>query len=353
MYVDDDVDPDVLREMAIHMDEAFDMQENQRVAIRAPPPARPPPTSKEKPSASSKPKQPLHLDTTVASPSLKAPSTSSVKTSSYFTAHSSESKPIPDIGLSPRPAPPPDSELDFDITWDIDDPEPSKLPIKKLGSTSARPPPTVPAKHVVQKQPSSPDPYDDLSLDMDVDESFLEQVGMIEQGALGTGTNNKGKGKGKDTATEGRPSVASAKKTPSGSALGTTLLAICPVSPSGAEPRTRMQSSTKRSASAASLSGSTESAVPQSTQSSGRRLPRDPSLIIVSESVMPQSTQSSGRRLPRDPSLIIVSSSEAEDEAPGGHDTARPLKIARRRASKRREMDQDEVADSDVIDISD
>jgi len=321
MYVDDDVDPDVLREMAVHMDEAFDMQENKRVAIRAPPPAKLPPTSKEKPSASSKPKQPLHLDTTVASPSPKASSTSSVKTSSYFTAHSSESKPIPDIGLSPRPAPPPDSELDFDITWDIDDPEPSKLPIKKIGSTSARPPSAVPAKHIVQKQPSSPDPYDDLSLDMDVDESFLEQVGMIEQGALGTGTNNKGKGKGKDTRTQGRPSVVP----PSGSVLGTTLLAV---SPSGAEPRTRMQSSTKRSTSATSLSGSTESA-------------------------MPQSTQSSGRRLPRDPSLIIISSSSSEDEAPGGHDTARPLKIARRRANKRREMDQDEVADSDVIDISD
>ena len=309
MCADDDVDPDVLREMAMHMDEAIDMQANQRVV---PPPARPPSTSKEKPSASSKPKQPLRLDTTVPSSSLKAPSSStSVKTSSYFTAHSPESKPIPDIGLSPRPVPPPD-------------PDPSKLPIKKLGSTSARPPPTAPAKHVVQKQPLSPDPWDDLSLNMDVDESFLEQVGMIEQGALGTGTNNNGKGKGKDVRTEGRPSVAPARKTPSGSVLGTT---ICPVSPSGAEPRTRMQSSTKRATSASSLSGSTESRMPQSTQSSDRR------------------------RLPRDPSLIVISSEE-EDEAPG-HDKARPLDLARRRANKRRGMDQDEVADSDVIDISD
>jgi hypothetical protein len=316
MYADDDVDPDVLREMAMHMDEPIDMQAHQRVGIRPPPPARPPSPSKEKPSASSKPKQPLRLDTTVPSSSLKTPSSStSVKTSSYFTPHSPESTPIPDIGLSPRPVPPPD---------------PSKLPMKKLGSTSARPPPTAPAKHIVQKRPLSPDPYDDLPLDMDMDESFLEQVGMIEQGALGTGTgtNNKGKGKGKDTRTEARPSMAPARKTPSGSALGTTRLATCPVSPSGAEPRTRMQSGTKRAASASSLSGSTESAMPQSTQSSSRR------------------------RLPRDPSLIVISSEE-EDEAPRGHDTARPLDLARRRANKRRERDQDEVADSEVIDISD
>ena len=67
---------------------------------------------------------------------------------------------------------------------------------------------------------------------------------------------------------------------------------------------------------------------------------------------MPQSTQSSNRRrLPRDPSLIVISSED--DEAPGGHDMARPLDLARRRAKKRRKMDRDEVADSDVIDISD
>jgi hypothetical protein len=104
--------------------------------------------------------------------------------------------------------------------------------MKKIGSTSARSPPTAPVKHVVQKQPLSPDPYDDLPLDMDMDESFLEQVGMIEQGALGTGTgtDNKGKGKGKDTRTEGHPSAAPARKTSSGSALGMTHLAPCPVS---------------------------------------------------------------------------------------------------------------------------
>jgi hypothetical protein len=64
MYADDDVGPDVLREMAMHMDEAIDMQANQRIGIRPLPPARPPSPFKEKP-ASSKPKQPLHLDTTV------------------------------------------------------------------------------------------------------------------------------------------------------------------------------------------------------------------------------------------------------------------------------------------------
>ncbi|KAF8554622.1 hypothetical protein OG21DRAFT_1484547 [Imleria badia] len=324
MYVDDDVDPDVLREMAIQMDEAIDMQENRRPGLPAPPPAKPPSTSKEKPAASSNPKQALRLDTTIASSALNAPSTSSTaRTSPYFTAHSSASKPIPEIGLSPLPVPPSDSELDFDINWDIDDPKPSKLPTKKIGSTSAKPPPTAPAKHVPpEKQPSSPDPYDDLSFDMDVDESFLEQVGMIEQGALGSGANNKGKGKGKDTRTEGRPSEAPARKT----APGTKLLATCPVSTSAAEPGMRMQSSTKRATSASSLSGSTESPMPQSTQSSGRRLPRDPSLIVISSS---------------------------ENEAPRGQGAAKPFNLARRRANKGRRLDRDEVPDSDVIDISD
>lgn len=327
MYVDD-VDPDVLREMALQMDEAIDMQENRRPGLPAPPPAKPPATSTDEPATSSKPKQPLRLNTTIASSALKAPSTSStIKTSSYFTAHSSASKPIPEIGLSPRPAPPPDPELDFDITWDIDDPAPSTLPTKKIGSTSAKPLPTAPAKHVpVKRQPPSPDPYDDLSFDMDVDESFLEQVGMIEQGALSTDTNNKGKGKGKDTRTEGRPSEAPARKTLSGSAPGTKRLVACPVPPSAAELGTRVQSGTARATSASSLSGSTESAMPQSTQSSGRRFPRDPSLIVISSS---------------------------EDEVPGGHGTAKPLNLAGRRINKRRKLDRGEVADSDVIDISD
>lgn len=332
MYVDDDVDPDVLREMAIQMDEAIDTQQNQPVDIRAPPSARPSSTSKEKHPASSNPKQLLRPDTTVASSSLKAPSTFTVKTSSYFNAHSSESKPIPDIGLSPRPAPPPNPAFDFDITWDIDDPEPSKLPAKKFGSKPARPPSTVPAKQVVppEKRPASPDLYDDLSFDIEVDESFFEQVGMIEQGALGASADSKGKGKGKDTATEGtalhsRPRAASARKTPSGSVLGTNPLAKCTIPPSHAEPSTRMQSSMTRATSASSLSGSTESPMPQSTQSSDRRLPRDPSLILVS----------------------------SEDEAPGANGTAKPLNLARRCANKGRKTEQDEVADSDVINISD
>ncbi|KAH0833037.1 hypothetical protein J3R83DRAFT_12027, partial [Lanmaoa asiatica] len=332
MYVDDDVDPDVIREMAIQMDEATDIQGNQPVGIRTAPPVRHSSTSKEKHAASSNPKKTLPLDTVIASSSLSPPSTSStVKTSPYFTAHSSESKLIPDIGLSPRPAPPPNPEPDFDITWDTDDPEPSKLPVKKHGSTSARPPSTIPAKRVLppERRSVSPDPYDDLSFDMDVDESFFEQVGMIEQGALGTGAHNKGKGKCKDTGTEGTTSHSrvQARKTPSGSVLGTEYLAIYPVSPSGAEPSTRMQSSTKRATSASSLSGSTESPMPQSTQSSDRR------------------------RLPRDPSLIVITSSG--DEAPEGHRTARPLDLARRRSNKGRKRDQDEVVDSDVIDISD
>ncbi|KAG8213302.1 hypothetical protein J3R82DRAFT_11781 [Butyriboletus roseoflavus] len=332
MYIDDDVDPDVAREMAVHMDEAIDTK-NQRVGICAPPPARPPPSSKEKPAVSSNPKQALRLDTTVASSSLNAPSTSStVKTSPYFTAHSPESKPIPDIGLSPRPAPPPNPELDFGITWDVDDPELSKLPVKKLGSTSARPPSTTPAKRVIspEKRPTSPDPYDDLSFDMDVDESFFEQVGMIEEGALGADTNNTRKDKGKDTCTEGttshsRPSAASTRNRLSGSVVGTNFLVKCPVSPSGAELSTRMQGSAKRVTIASSLSGSTESPMPQCTRSSDHRLPRDPSLIVIS----------------------------SEDEVLGGDSTARPLNLARRRAHKRRKMDQDQVADSDVINISD
>ena len=157
------------------------MQANQRVV---PLPARPPSTSKEKPSASSKPKQPLRLDTTVPSSSLKAPS-------SYFTA-TSESKPIPDVGLSPRPVPPTQTHLNY--------------PSRNL-APHLQGPPTAPAKHVVQKQPLSPDPWDDLSLDMDVDESFLEQVGMIEQGALGTGTNNdNGNGKNGGSSVRGASS---------------------------------------------------------------------------------------------------------------------------------------------------
>lgn len=332
MYVDDDVDPDVLREMAMQMDEAIDSRENQRLGIRAPPPAEPPLTSKEKHAAGSNPKQTLRLNTTAASSSLKASSTSSTKTSPHFTAHSSESKPIPDIGLSPRPAPPPNPELDFDITWDIDDPEPPKSPVKKLGSTSAKPPSTVPAKPVVppEKRPASPDPYDDLSFDMGVGESFFEQVGMIEQGALSASASNKGKGKGKATGTEGttshsRASVAPARKTPSSSVLGTKHLAKCPVPPSGTEASARMQGSTKMATRASSLSDSTESHMPQSTQSSGRHLPRDPSLIVIS----------------------------SEGEAPEGHGTARPLNLARRRANKGRKVDQDGVADPEVIDISD
>ena len=309
------------------MDEAIDMQLNRRGGIH-PPPARPLSTSKENPPAISNPKQALRLDTTTASTSLRAPSTTSTaKTSHYFTAHSSGSAPIPDIGLSPRPALSPDPELDFDITWDVDDPAPSKLPVQKSGSMSARPLPTAPAKHVpLEKKPSSPDPYDDLSFDMDVDDSFLEQVGMIEQGALSTDDNSKGKGKGKVSRTDGRPSVAPARKTPSGSVLGTKPLAICPVSTSGAESSTRMQSSAKRATSTSSMSRSTESCMPKSTQSSGRRLPRDPSLIVISSS---------------------------EDEAPGSHGTAKPLNLARRRANKRMGMDRDMATDSDVIDLTD
>jgi hypothetical protein len=90
----------------------------------------------------------------------------------------------------------------------------------------------------------------------------------------------------------------------------------------------RMQSSTKRATSVSSLSGSTESPMLQSTQSSRRRLPHDPSLTVISED-------------------------DNGDEASRGHDTARPLDLAQRRANKRRERDQDEVADSEVIDISD
>ena len=239
---------------------------------------------------------------------------------------------IPDIGLSPRPALPLNPEPDFDITWDIDDPEPSKLPVKKPGSTSARSASTASAKHTVSsdKRPTSPDPYDNLSFDIDVDESFFEQVGMIEQGALGAGANITGKGKGKDTGTEGtashkRSSAAPARNSLSGSVLGTKHLAKCPVSPPGAEPSTRMQDSTKRATSATSLSGSADSPMPQCTQSSDHRLPRDPSLIVIS----------------------------SEDEAPGDHGAARPLDLARRRANKRRKMDQDEGVDSDVINISD
>ena len=318
MYVDDDVDPDVLREMTIQMDEAIGLQVEKQVGTRAPPSARSFSTSKEKLVANSNLKQSLRVNTTIAS-SRK----SSQNTSPYFTPLSSESKPIPDIGLSPHPAPPPDAEPDFDITWDVDDPEPSNPPIQKFGSTSARQPTTVPAK-----RPSSPDRYDDLWVDMDLDDSFLEQVGMMEQGALGMGASNKGKGK--DTGTEGRLRVAPAGKTPSGSAPGTNLLAHCPVSPSSAEPSARMQSSTKKATSASSVSRSTESPMPQSTQSSGRRR---------------------RRRLPRDPSLIVILSSE--EEAPGVRGGARPLDLARRRANKGGGMDQHEVVDSDVIDISD
>lgn len=311
--------------MAIQMDEAIDMQVNQRGGIHPPPPARPPSTSKEKPPAISNPKQALRPDTTTASTSLRAPST--VKTSHYFTAHSSKPAPIPDIGLSPRPALTPDPELDFDITWDVDDSAPSKLAVQKSGSTSARPPPTGPAKHVpLEKKSSSPDPYDDLSFDMDVDESFLEQVGMIEQGALSTDDDNKGKGKGKVSRKGSRPSVAPARKTPSGSVLGTKPLAVCLVSPSGAESSTRMQSSAKRATSASSMSCSTESFMPKSTQSSSRRLPRDPSLIVIASS---------------------------EDEAPRSRGTAKPLKLARRRANKGKGKGRDEATDSDVIDITD
>ncbi|KAG6374395.1 hypothetical protein JVT61DRAFT_4432 [Boletus reticuloceps] len=321
MYVDDDVDPDVLREMGVQMDEAIDIQENQRLGI-AQPPARPS-TSKEKSVASSDLKQILRVDTAIASPPPKASSSSSVKTSSYFTAHTSESKLIPDIDLSPRHILPPELEPDVDMGWLIDDPE---LPDKKLGSTSAKPP-TASAKHVPPgKRPSSPDSYDDLLFDMDVDESFLEQVGMIEQGALGTGANSKGKGKGKDIKTEGRPNVAPARKTPSGPALGTKPFATCPVFPSRAESSTRMPSNARRATSASSSSDSTKSVIPRSTQSSDRRLPRDPSLIIISSS---------------------------EDEVPGSRSLTKPPDLARRRATKGKEIDREEAADSEVIDISD
>lgn len=324
MYVNDKVDPDVLREMTIQMDEAIDMQENQRASTHALPPAKSASTSKGKHAASSTLKTTLGLITTLASSSLKNPSTaSSVKTSSYFTAHTSDSKPIPDIGLSPRPGPLSNMEPDFDITWDIDDTESSK---------SARPESSVKTKQVLpsDKRPSSPNPYDELSFDMDVDESFFEQVGMIEQGALSTGANNKGKGKGKDIVAEGstshsRPSAAG-RKTPSGSALGTKTLALRPVSPSGAESSTRMQSNT-RATSTSSLSGSAETPMPRSTQSSDRRLPRDPSLIILSSS---------------------------EDETPrGSHSANRPSDLVRKHGRKRKGLDWDNVADSDVIDISD
>ena len=325
MYVDD-VDPDVLREMTIQMDEEIDSQDNRRRGTRALPPARPPPPSKGKPAANSNPVQALRVNTTIASSSLRPTSTSSsssVKTSPYFTAHSSEHEPIPDIGLSPHPARPLKLEPDFNFARDMDA-EPSNLPLERIGSTSVRPATTAPGKHV--PPPSSPDSYDDLSFDMEVDDSFLEQVGMIEQGALGAGANSKGKGKGKDTRIEGHLSRAPARKTPSGSAPGTKPLTACSVSSSGAESSTRMQSSTNRATSASSLSGSTDSPMPQSTQSSDRRLPRDPSLIVISSS---------------------------EDETPGAHNTDKPLNLARRRANKKRRMDQDVVADSDVIDISD
>lgn len=334
VYVDDEVDPDVLREMTTQMDEAINMQENQRADIRAPPLAGLASTSKGKHTACANSKPTLHLNTTVASSSPKAPSTVSslAKTSVYFTTHSSDSKPILDIGLSPRPAPLPSPEPDFDITWDVDCKGTSSLPAKKHDSTSARLPLPAQKKQVVpsERRFSSPDPYDDLSFDMDVDESFFEQVGMIEQDALGTAVKDKGKGKGKDAVAEGmtlhsRPSTAG-KKAPSGSALGTKSLAMFPVSPSGTERSTRMRS-TKRATSTSSLSGSTETPMPQSTQSSGRRLPRDPSLIVISSS---------------------------DDEAlAGGHSAARPPDPVRRRVQKRKEMDEDHAADSDVISISD
>lgn len=320
MYVDDEVDPDVLRETFMRLDEAIDVQGNQRAPSAA--------TLKGKLDISSdtKPALNLRLHTSAASSSLNGPSTSfSTKTSSYFTVRSSESKPIPNIGLSPRPV----SSLDpdFDITWDIGDAESSNLLAKEQGTTSTEPPPSAQPKRVIpsERRAPSPDPFDDISFDVEVDESFLEQVGMIEQNALGTGANGKGKGKGKGTITEtttshNRPREAG-KKVLSGSASGTKSLAICRMPPSGAERNTRMQSSTKRATSTSSLSGSTETLMPRSTQSSGRRLPRDPSLIVISSS---------------------------EDEASGGHSMAKPPNPVQRRRPKREAMDQD-----DVIDISD
>ncbi|KAG9314993.1 hypothetical protein JVU11DRAFT_4102 [Chiua virens] len=317
MYVDDDVDPDVLREMANQIDEEIDAQRNQRAGTRVPQPTRPPTST-----VGSNLMQILSLHTKTESSSIKASAPSAATTSPYFTTKLSNSKNIPGIGLSPRPALPP--HLESDLDRDVDDSASSKLPVKAQGSTTAKLPSAVSAEHdtASEKPPSPPDPYDDIAFDMDVDDEFFEQVGKIEQGALATSAHKTGMGKAKSTGSEAtmfrsRPSAAPGRKSASSSASGTNHLAIYPVSCSGAESSTRMQSSTKKATSASSVTGSMESAMPRSTQSTGQHLSRDPSLHIISSS---------------------------EDEGSGA-----PRMVPQRR--KRRQGDV--VLESDVIDVLD
>jgi hypothetical protein len=363
MYVDDDVDPDVLLEMEMQMDREMEKEkewekerEKERGEMRPPPvpayparlaPVKPPSTSNEKyiPStnATLKPS---------SSSSLNPASTSfTLKTSPYFPKPStSKTKAIPDIGLSPVHAPLPKLESDFDITWDSDDAEAFKSSRKTLGSTSAKPSVSSPSKPTARsdKPPSSPDPYDDLSFDMDVDESFFEQVGRIEQGALSAGSKDTAKGKGKenDTRTGGTSSDIRLR---SNWGMGTKSLDLCPVSPSGAKISARIRN--KGPTGTLSLIGLQEPRPPPSTQPLPKSSAKDTLLP-------PPSTQPRRRRLPREASIIVISSSEDEESEGGAkrkdHGASKPLTLARRRAHNNSKAREGAVeVNEGIIDISD
>ncbi|KAH7884453.1 hypothetical protein F5I97DRAFT_1457030 [Phlebopus sp. FC_14] len=357
MYMDDDVDPDVLMEM-----------EMNDVARNTPPTQRKPPVG----SLAAKPKSVVNptVPTTNAIPApvpnstvtgncppsssstVKAPPASSaaahrprtaLKTSPYFPPPSSSpatAETIPDIGLSPVRA----ASLDFDITWDSEEggewknnctgsgsssKTSANVSSAKLNSshdstnisiTTTKPQSVIkPSLNASKaKDPgSSPDPYDLLSLDMDVDEEFLAQVGRIERGALAAGDTNEIKGKQKDP---GRDPHARGT-TPSTTGRGTKSFDLCLVSP-GTSAHAKSE---RRVRSASISSGRIETSLnartrtrtgPQplpSTQPSAcpnislARLPA----VDANDSARPRHSR---RRPPREPSIIVISSSsEAED----------------------------------------
>ncbi|KAF9223777.1 hypothetical protein BS17DRAFT_118081 [Gyrodon lividus] len=181
---------------------------------------------------------------------------------------------------------------------------------------------------------------------MDVDESFFEQVGKIEQGALGAGSKDTTKGKENDTRT-GRTS--SDTRMTAGSDMGTKSLDLCPISPSGAKFSTRMRS--KGATDSSPLIGLRESRPPLSTQ---RKASTEHALLP------PPSTPPLHRRLPRQASIIVISSSE--DEGPGGdvkrkgYGADRLFALAGRHAhnnGKARGGAVEEEEEMDVINVSD
>ncbi|KAL4072668.1 hypothetical protein V8B97DRAFT_336012 [Scleroderma yunnanense] len=352
MYVDDDIDPEVLDVLA-------QMETN---AVGTTPLSGRTLTGSgatTQPTVRSGPNTEVHKPLT----------TVQQQKSSYFLSSAEQkaaSPSVPDIGLSPVRAPLSRQDDGFDITWDSDESEafrtyanhPTHTTVK--GTSPSEPHSAVASSHkdtamlhsggnnfvpsrgTELKRRSSTsartsiDPFDSFSMDLDVDDNFLAEVEKAEQQALAP-ASNKGKATRSlfsSTQPSYNVSLQSSQQNPSGS---TSVLTM------STGKRLRSMSD----AASPSSQRQIEPCPPPSTQ------PPHPSFSnragSLSQPPPPQSKRT-GRQLTRDPTVIVISSSDSEMEQPVGAEDLpqreRQIKVERRGDSGDREM-------LDVISISD